>query len=166
MPPKKGKSSKNTKSKGGKKGNTDGFTLAEDMEEYAKVIKCLGDRKLTVVLTDTSQMLALIPGRFRKRVWINSGDVILVSRRDFQDGKLDVIAKYDPNDVKKLHKMGMIPDFFIESDAIQNDDPQGGVQFLDSGEDEDNSQEKDLSVKEDSEESESSSESEIDIDNL
>lgn len=29
----------------------------------------------------------------RKRVWINSGDIILVSLRDYQDSKADVIAK-------------------------------------------------------------------------
>lgn len=30
----------------------------------------------------------------RKRVWVNAGDIILVSLRDYQDGKADVIAKY------------------------------------------------------------------------
>jgi translation initiation factor 1A len=166
MPPKKSKKSKNTKSKGLEKGK-DTFTLAENMEEYAKVIKCVGERKLKVVLTDNSQVLALIPGRFcgKKKVWMKAGDVILVSRRDFQDDKLDVINKYEHNDIRKLHKMGLIPDFFLDCDAVQ-DVQDGGIQFCEDEQDDEDSQEKDDVVVESEEGSESSIESDVNIDDL
>ena len=49
-------------------------------------------------------VLGVIRGKMRKRVWINPGDIILVSIRGFQDNKVDVIAKYSDDEVRKLIK--------------------------------------------------------------
>ena len=38
----------------------------------------------------------------RKREWISSGDLVLISLRDFQKDKADIIMKYLPYEVKKL----------------------------------------------------------------
>ena len=38
----------------------------------------------------------------RKRVWINNGDLILVSLRDFEKEKGDVIHKYFPEEATEL----------------------------------------------------------------
>lgn len=114
--------------------------LAGDMQEYAKVMRCLGDRRLTVILTDSSEMLAVIPGRFRKRVWIKPDDIVIVSRREFQNNKLDIIHKYNSDEIRKLHKIGDIPDFFLDTDAedtqnndngftIKNDDSDDETKF-------------------------------------
>ena len=85
MPPKKG----GKKCKKGKNGKTAGepaekrlLVMKEDMEEYAKILKPLGDRRMTVVLPDSSESMAIIPGRFRKRCWMLVGDLVLVSRRE------------------------------------------------------------------------------------
>lgn len=112
---------KTGKNKGRKNNNEPekrALIFACDMEEYAKITKCLGDRRILVILPDNSENLAIIPGRFRKRVWMGVNDIILVSRRDFQDNKLDVVYKYNPDEVRKLHKNKMIPDFFIETEDI------------------------------------------------
>jgi translation initiation factor 1A len=34
------------------------------------------------------------------QVWINQGDIILLSLREFQDGKADVIVKYTPDEAR------------------------------------------------------------------
>ena len=118
MPNKKGKNNKNNKGKG-KKGVTGEIVskreliFKEDMEEYAKIVKALGDRKIMVMLPDHSENQASIPGRFKKRCRMNIGDVILVSRREYQDSKLDVIHKYNPDEVKRLVKMNELPEFFV-----------------------------------------------------
>ena len=46
----------------------------------------------------------------RKKVWINSGDIILVSLRDYQDQKADVILKYLNDEARTLKSIGEIPD--------------------------------------------------------
>jgi len=87
----------------------------DDMEEYAQITKMLGDRKITVMLPDKSEMLAVIPGRFRKRCWMKVGDILIVSRREFQATKLDVIHKGNDEETRKLAKDHEIPEFFLQS---------------------------------------------------
>jgi initiation factor 1A len=41
------------------------------------------------------------------QVWINQGDIILLSLRDFQDGKADVIVKYTADEARNL-KVGLL----------------------------------------------------------
>lgn len=48
---------------------------------------------------DGTKRLAHIRGKMRKKVWINQGDIVLLSLRDFQDDKADVIVKYTPDEV-------------------------------------------------------------------
>ena len=94
----------------------------EDLEEYAQVSKLLGDRRLIVTLPDKSETLAMIPGRFRKRCWMKVGDVIIVSRREFEVGKMDVIYKYNDDEVRKLIKDKEIPEYFTDAFATNNSD--------------------------------------------
>ena len=94
----------------------------EDMEEYAQVIKILGDCRITVMLPDKSEVMAIIPGRFRKRCWMKPGDVVIISRRSFQDTKFDVIYKYNEDEVRNLISYYEIPDFFITVNNESNDD--------------------------------------------
>ena len=41
-------------------------------------------------------------GKMRKRVFVNQGELILVSLRDWQDSKCDIIDKYNDNDHSKI----------------------------------------------------------------
>jgi translation initiation factor 1A len=48
--------------------------------------------------------------RLRKKTWINTGDIILLSLRDFQDGKGDVIQKYSADEARSLKAYGELPE--------------------------------------------------------
>jgi len=89
----------------------------EEMQDYAIVKSLRGDRRLDVMLTDGTTIMAIIPGKMRKRVWIKAGDVILVSFRDFQEGKVDVIYKYDKKEIDNLMLYGELPTNFLSSDT-------------------------------------------------
>ena len=110
----------------------------EDGEEYGLVIKRLGGPILSLKLFDDRKVLGVIRGKMRKRVWINEGDIILVSLRGFQDNKVDVILKYSDEEVRKLIKGGKITKSFVmnknddENDMIIYDEEES-----DDGEDED-----------------------------
>lgn len=54
----------------------------------------LGNGRLEAQCFDGIKRLAHIRGKLRKKVWINQGDIILISLRDYQDEKGDVILKY------------------------------------------------------------------------
>jgi len=48
--------------------------------------------------------------KLRKKVWVNQGDIILISLRDFQDGKADVILKYNSDEARQLKSYGELPE--------------------------------------------------------
>ena len=105
---KRGKNSKNKKRPMEKRA----ILFKEALQEYALMTKMLGDRRIMVTLPDNSEKMAIIPGRFRKRCWMKAGDVLLVSYREFQKSKLDVIHKYKPDEARKLVGYGRDPRLF------------------------------------------------------
>ena len=130
--------SKNVKGKGGKKkrrGKNDTgpvsrkLILADsDDQEYAQVIKLLGNARLqakcfkknkTTGEFTSKTRICLIRGKMRKRVWINNNDMILVSLREFDDDKGDVIHKYEDNETKKLMKNNHIPNIVLNTHVTE-----------------------------------------------
>lgn len=61
--------------------------------EYAQVVKMLGNARLEAQCVDGIRRLCQIRGKMRKKVWINMGDVVLVSLRSYEDEKGDIIHK-------------------------------------------------------------------------
>ncbi|KAJ1502746.1 Translation initiation factor 1A [Coelomomyces lativittatus] len=107
------------KGKGGKtrrRGKNEGegmkreLVFKEDGQEYAQVTKMLGNGRLEAQCFDGSKRLANIRGKMRKKVWINQGDIILISLRDYQDTKCDVILKYSADEARNLKSYGELPD--------------------------------------------------------
>jgi len=121
MPTKKKKKGKNAKNKGQ---GTDKRKLEykDDMQEYALVTKMLGDRRMQVLLPDKSLNLAMIPGRFRKRCWMKPGDVVIISFREYQVDKLDVVYKYNDEETRKLVNLHEIPPSFLDGSGVVEDD--------------------------------------------
>jgi translation initiation factor 1A len=78
--------------------------------EYAQVIKMLGNGRLEAQCFDGARRLAHIRGKLRKKVWINQGDIILLSLRDYQDEKGDVILKYTADEARSLKAYGELPE--------------------------------------------------------
>ena len=93
----------------------------DDMQEYCQMTKMLGDRRIMVQMIDKTEVMAIIPGRFRKRCWIKVGDVLIVSRRSFQEDKYDVIYKYNEDEIKILIDNHDIPSFFISLEVPESD---------------------------------------------
>ena len=61
--------------------------------EYAQVLRMLGNGRLEAHCMDGVKRLCHIRGKMRKKVWVNTGDIVLVGLRDYQDEKADVILK-------------------------------------------------------------------------
>ena len=88
----------------------------EKDQYYAKVVKHLGDQRLICVLHDeftndkkkTVEHMAHIRGKMKRKVWINIGDIIIVSSREFGDKTFDVIHKYEYEEVKQLYKLNQL----------------------------------------------------------
>jgi translation initiation factor 1A len=98
--------------KKGKGGGDDGPAFVEraDDQLYGRVIKNLGNCNMIVYCGDNKRRFCHIRGAIRKRMWMNPGDVVLVSVRDFEKveaGEMergDIITKYDTKHYGRLKK--------------------------------------------------------------
>jgi translation initiation factor 1A len=91
-----------------------------------KVMRLLGDRQAQVYCNDNVERICKIRGKLRKKVWIATGDIVLLSLRVFSSiveeddsdddiaqaapsssacSKGDILAKYDPVVYSKLKKV-------------------------------------------------------------
>ncbi|KAB2578890.1 putative eukaryotic translation initiation factor 1a protein [Lasiodiplodia theobromae] len=150
MPKNKGKGGKNRR-RGKNENDRDKRELVfkEEGQEYAQVIKMLGNGRLEAQCFDGEKRLAHIRGKMRKKVWINQGDIILLSLREYQDEKGDVILKYNADEARSLKAYGELPETakINETDTYGPGDDEGGIGFEfdeDRSEDENNLKEADI----------------------
>ena len=85
------------------------LVFKEHGQEYAYVEKMLGDGRLAAYCYDNKRRLCIIRGALRKRIWIGVGDTLLISLRDYQDNKADVLYKYTADEVRSLKVYGEVP---------------------------------------------------------
>ncbi|KAI3316868.1 hypothetical protein HD806DRAFT_541754 [Xylariaceae sp. AK1471] len=98
------------------------LTFKEEGQEYARIEKVLGGgryhaQSLSASTTASTEgdesksngvFLAIRRGAFRKKVFINAGDVVLLALRDFQPDKADIVHKYSADEVRKLQGYGEV----------------------------------------------------------
>jgi translation initiation factor 1A len=129
--------------KGGKnykkgKGSTDdgpAFIDKQDDQLYGRVIKNLGNCNMIVYCDDNRRRFCHIRGAIRRRVWMNPGDIVLISVREFEkveDGEMergDIIAKYDARHYGRLKKQADFnPRLMCELEKINFEGDQvGGI---------------------------------------
>nr|CAB3241521.1 eukaryotic translation initiation factor 1A, X-chromosomal [Phallusia mammillata] len=123
MPKNKGKGGKNRR-RGKNENDREKRELVfkEDGQEYAQVIKMLGNGRLEALCFDGQKRLCHIRGKLRKKVWINQSDIILIGLRDYQDHKADVIMKYTADEARNLKLYGELPDSAKINDTFAQDD--------------------------------------------
>lgn len=103
---------------------------------YARAVKMLGDCRIQCLCDDLVTRTGHIPGKFRKRVYINTDDILLVTTREFdpdkknKTGTVDIIYKYTSNEANKLRKAKEIsPKMCAEEAKTDLGQEDGGVYF-------------------------------------
>lgn len=92
-------------------------------QEYALITKMLGNGRCECKCYDGRTRLGHIRGKMHKRVWICIGDTVLVSLRDYQDDKADIIHKYTSEETKTLISYNEITgNIKIDDEDCINDD--------------------------------------------
>lgn len=107
-------------------------------QEYAQVVKMLGNGRCECFCFDGVTRLGHIRGKMRKKVWITAGDIVLVGKRDFQDEKVDIVHKYSADEARNLKQYGELPETArINETAVDmamagdDDDDDIGIDFDD-----------------------------------
>ena len=93
--------------------------------EYAKVVKHLGDGRLSVLLSNNRSHIALIRGLLRRKgiTPIAAGDIVILSSREYESraekaaAVFDVVSVMVKKDANALMKEGGIPAWMLASDA-------------------------------------------------
>jgi len=106
MPKNKGKGGKNRRRGKNETEEKRELQKKDFGQEYAQVVRMMGNGRLEAVCFDGKKRLCHIRGKMRKRVWVNQGDIVLIGLRDFQDEKADVIRKYNAEEARRLKKLG------------------------------------------------------------
>ena len=83
--------------------------LKEEGQEYAQIVRCKGNCRFDVLCFDGKERMAIMCGAMKKRRFVNANDIVLVSLREWQDSKCDIIDKYSASDVQKLKQKNLIP---------------------------------------------------------
>ena len=118
------------KGKGGKKHRraknivaSDFVELPDDDQYFGSVTKILGSGRVTLnyykpkinLKTNSFEewtehtKIGIIRGKMMKRVYVNLGDLVLISERDFDDSKVDIIGKYETHQIPILKKKTNFP---------------------------------------------------------
>merc|ERR1711870_178643 len=123
------------------KGSTEKVKKELEFKEDGQVARMLGNGRCEVQCFDNVKRLCHIRGKMRKKVWVNQGDIVLVSLRDFQDEKGDIIVKYTAEEARNLKTYGELPEStkINETDIVDGELSDDGVDFTeDAGVDIDN----------------------------
>jgi translation initiation factor 1A len=105
------------------------ITLKEDEQYYARVNKLLGgDRVIATIETTKKPVMCHVRGAMKKKKqWVNPSDIVLITEREFQAGKFDIIAKYSQDEVRELRRLG-----HINGTSFDNDDDKkySNIKFI------------------------------------
>jgi translation initiation factor 1A len=118
------------------------YNIDLQYEVYAYVIKLLGNCRVLVLCDNGTEAVGVIRGsmrRFNKRVLIETGDILAVSMRDFQDNKVDIVHKYNAEQCKILINNKEISDTLINaynkiSNTALNNANEANIIFDDAAE--------------------------------
>ncbi|KRX01902.1 Nucleic acid-binding, OB-fold [Pseudocohnilembus persalinus] len=87
--------------------------------EYAIVLKIHSTERVDVRCLDGKNRQAVISGSMKKKIYVQPGNLVLVSKRDYQDAKCDMSLKYFPHEVQTLIKNHGLPASFVSTEETQ-----------------------------------------------
>jgi translation initiation factor 1A len=87
--------------------------MPKGRELIGSIVQRLGGNRMDVRASDGKSRNCRVPGRYKRRMWLRPGDVVLIEPWEDDDGKGDVIFKYTKNQANQLRKKGFL-DFMKE----------------------------------------------------
>ena len=102
-------------------------------QEYAFVTKKFGDNRYNLLCYDKVNRLGILRGTLKRGAKLDIHNVVLVSKRGFQDDKCDIIAIYTKEEVDKLISFGeILPSFAKDGKMTTTEISDDMIQLGDS----------------------------------
>ena len=92
------------------------YIIDAEFEEYALSKKLLGNCRVSLITNSGDEVIGIIRGnmrKFNKRVLIEVGDIVIVSKRDFQTNKVDIAHKFNLEQTQQLINNKELSDVLI-----------------------------------------------------
>jgi translation initiation factor 1A len=121
-----GKKYKQQKHKNNENGPMKALVEATKDQEYGIVTKLLGNSRVSATFYDTRDpqnkrmneiICFLRPGLKKKRMFARMGSIILISLRNFEKDKADVIYVYDDEETKRMKRKNLLPENLIKKES-------------------------------------------------
>jgi hypothetical protein len=119
--------------------DTPPFIIADEGQQYARIVRKLGDKRFDMILQDTAKK-AVGRARGALKGWqdIKSDDIVLVSGRDFRNSEdekyieqtYDILGYYTKEQVRKLIKLGKLGSYAFEDNKLSNHLANSNVVFV------------------------------------
>lgn len=98
---------------GGEQANAEGMgfvrvRLPRGNELIGVIVQRLGGNKMEVSCSDGKTRNCRVPGRFKRDLWLRPKDIVLVEPWEFDNGKADVIFKYNGGAINQLRRKGLL----------------------------------------------------------
>ena len=93
------------------------YVLDKTVEEYGYVLKLLGNCRVKILCNNGTEAIGIIRGslrKFNKRVLIENGDIVVISKRDYQANKVDIVHKFNSEQCQNLIKNNEISKMLID----------------------------------------------------
>ena len=88
----------------------------EDGQEYGIIQEMLGNGRARVLCDDKSIKIGRICGsmrKFKSKVLIESGDLVIISTREFEKDKVDIIHKYGFDEAHYIAHNDYLPEYIF-----------------------------------------------------
>lgn len=72
------------------------------------ILQRYGGNRMEIKTTDGKLRNCRVPGKYRRRLWLRPGNYVIIIPWELDDGKGDIIYKYNPTEVSQLKKKGLL----------------------------------------------------------
>lgn len=83
-------------------------------EMFGIADQLLGGGRIKVMCADGKYRMGRIPGKYKKRLWVRTGDLVVIKPWEFQDEKAEIVWRYTSTEAKYLAKKNILPEMFVE----------------------------------------------------
>lgn len=100
--------------------NTNNFPVPKDKEKVVRVLEIRGSNQVLAQYPDKSEILCLMPNKFRKILWISKGHYLIIKEAEVTSNtsgyqiKGIIVHILMDDEVKNLKKINMFPKEFEE----------------------------------------------------
>lgn len=92
------------------------YDINPQEEEYAYVVKLLGNCRARILSNSGIESIGIIRGtlrKFSKRILVENGDIVVISKREYQRDKVDIVHKFNTEQAQHLIKTEKLSQILI-----------------------------------------------------